>query len=551
MPSATHADVVLLGGLVFTLDRASPRAEAVALRGDRIAFVGSADEARELIAADTRVVELDGGMVLPGFQDAHVHPLHGGLARLRCDLHDLRGADAYLEAVRAYAAAHPEAPWILGGGWAMDTFPRGTPDRSLLDGVVPDRPVFLPNRDGHGAWVNSRALEMAGLSRHTPDPPDGRIERNGADEPQGTLHEGAMDLVERVIPATSRSELVEALRVAQTYLHSLGITAWQDAIVEPDDLEAYLDLVDRNELTARVVGALWWDRARGEEQIPELVARRERVAIADGRFLADSVKVMQDGVIENFTAAVLEPYLDDAGSPTANVGLSFVEAESLKRAVIQLDREGFQVHVHAIGERAVREALDAFEAARSANGSRDARHHIAHIQVIHPDDVARFADLGVVANAQPYWACLDGQMRDLTIPFLGPERTSWQYPFASLRRAGARLAFGSDWPVSTPDPLKEIQVAITRVSDDEPEEPAFLPDERLDLATALEAFTKGSAFVNRLDGDTGTIEVGKAADLVVLDRNLFEGDPSQVGQARVLITLIEGRPVYAASAWNW
>jgi predicted amidohydrolase YtcJ len=551
MPSATYADVVLLGGLVFTLDQATPRAEAVALRADRIAFVGSADEARELIAADTRVVELDGGMVLPGFQDAHVHPLHGGLARLRCDLHDLRGADAYVEAVRAYAAAHPKVPWILGGGWAMDAFPRGTPDRSLLDGVVPDRPVFLPNRDGHGAWVNSLALAMAGISRDTPDPPDGRIERKGGDEPQGTLHEGAMDLVERVVPATSHSELVEALRVAQAYLHSLGITAWQDAIVEPDDLEAYLELVDRDELTARVVGALWWDRARGEEQIPELVASRERAARAEGRFLADSVKVMQDGVIENFTAAVLQPYLDDAGSPTANVGLSFVEAESLKRAVTQLDREGFQVHVHAIGERAVREALDAFESARSANGSRDARHHIAHIQVIHPDDVARFADLGVVANAQPYWACLDGQMRDLTIPFLGPERTSWQYPLASLRRAGARLAFGSDWPVSTPDPLKEIQVAITRVSNDEPEEPAFLPDERLDLATALEAFTKGSAFVNRLDGDTGTIEVGKAADLVVLDHNLFEADPSQVGQARVLITLIEGRPVYAASGWNW
>jgi hypothetical protein len=391
---------------------------------------------------------------------------------------------------------------------------------------------------------------MAGITTDTPDPKDGRIERDSDGEPQGTLHEGAMDLVKRVVPATTQGELMEALRIAQAYLHSLGITAWQDAIVEPADLDAYLAVVDSGALTARVVGALWWDRARGVDQVRDLVAMRQRAADTGSRFRAGTVKIMQDGVIENFTAAVLRPYLDAAGDPTENAGLSFVDPAVLKEGITELDREGFQVHVHAIGERAVREALDAFEAA-SVNGRRDARHHIAHIQVVHPDDVPRFAQLRVVANGQPYWACLDGQMRDLTIPFLGPERASWQYPFASLIRSGATLAFGSDWPVSTPDPLKEIQVAVTRAPDEDAEAATFLPDQRLSLGAALEAFTQGSAFVNHLDSDTGTIDVGKAGDIVVLDRNLFGVEPSDIGQARVLLTLIEGDPVYAAEGWNW
>jgi predicted amidohydrolase YtcJ len=550
MATHTAAEVVLLEGLVWTAGRDRPRPEAIALRGGRIDFIGPAPQVRAMIGPDTHVLELDGAVVLPGFQDAHVHPLHGGLARMRCDLLDLHGAEAYVEAVRAYAAGHPDVPWILGAGWAMDAFPRGTPHRSLLDRVVPDRPVLLPNRDGHGVWVNSRALEMAGITRDTPDPRDGRIERDPGGEPQGTLHEGAMELVKRVVPATTQDELMDALRIAQAYLHSLGITAWQDAIVEPPDLDAYLAIADSGALTARVVGALWWDRARGIEQVRDLVAMRQRAADAGGRFRAGTVKIMQDGVIENFTAAVLRPYLDAAGDPTANAGLSFVDPTVLKEGITELDKEGFQVHVHAIGERAVREALDAFEAA-SVNGSRDARHHIAHIQVVHPDDVPRFAQLAVVANGQPYWACLDGQMRDLTIPFLGPERASWQYPFASLIRSGAALAFGSDWPVSTPDPLKEIQVAVTRARDEDAEATTFLPDQRLSLGAALEAFTKGSAFVNHLDRDTGTIEVGKAGDIVVLDRNVFEVDPGEIGEVRTLLTLIEGDPVYAAEGWNW
>jgi predicted amidohydrolase YtcJ len=402
--------------------------------------------------------------------------------------------------------------------------------------------VFLVNRDGHGAWVSSRALELAGVDASTPDPPDGRIERDPDGSPTGALHEGAMDLVGRLVPPNTQTDIEAAILLAQRRLHSLGITAWQDAWVTAADLEAYAALAGRGELTARVVAALWWERDRGLEQVDELLERRERGRV--GRLRATSVKIMQDGVCENFTAAMLSPYAGRDGAPTANRGLSMVEPELLKAAVTRLDAEGFQVHVHAIGDRAVREALDAFEASIAANGRRDARHHIAHIQFVHPDDVARFRRLGVVANAQPYWACHEAQMDDLTIPFVG-EAGSWQYPFQDLRRAGAVLAMGSDWPVSTPDPLQEMEVAVNRISPETRELEPFLPDQRVDLPTALDAFTRGSAFVNHLDDLTGSIQVGKAADLAVIDRDLFAPDAGPVGDAEVVLTLVEGEAVFA------
>lgn len=537
------ADLVLTGARVYTANPGRRWAEAVAIRAGRIVAVGSGGEVEGWTRPGTRVLRLTGGMVIPGFQDAHIHPDGGGLVMARCSLHGLQGVDAYVDAVRRYAEEHHDTPWILGGGWSLAHFPGGTPHRSLLDAVVPDRPVYLPNRDGHGAWVNSRTLELAGITRDTPDPVDGRIEREEDGTPFGVLHEGAMYVVSELIPAPTQAELESALLAAQAHLHSLGITAWQDAHVTPATLAAYRALTDREELTARVVGALWWDRHRGEDQIDELLEQRSAGAI--GRFRPTSVKIMQDGIPENFTAALLDPYLDAHGKPTSNSGLSFVEPEALGRSVTRLDAEGFQVHIHAIGDRAVREALDAFETALDQNVRTDGRHHIAHIQMVHPDDVPRFGALSVAANAQPYWACLDQQMQDLCVPFLGPERTGWQYPFASILRSGGRLAMGSDWPVTTPDPLKEIEVAVTRRPHGKPDEVPFIPEERLSLEQALDAFTSGSAYVNHRDHETGSIEEGKLADLAVIDRNLFDVSPQEIGQAKIILTLVDGQPVFA------
>jgi len=548
MSTSHAADLVLVGGRVATMDPARSWVSAIAVRDGRIIAVGRDAAARPLIGPHSRVIELRGRTVTPGFGDAHVHPLHGGLARLRCELHGTRGLDRYLEIIATYAAGHPDQPWILGGGWSMDDFPGGVPGRAELDRLVPDRPVFLSSRDGHSAWVNSRALEVAGITAETSDPPDGRIDRDADGRPVGALQEGATDLVERLAPAATAEELLAALRLAQAELHSLGITTWQDAIVTPELEEpAYVTLAGRGELTARVVGALWWERSHGAEQIDEFVERRARTAV--GRYAPTSVKIMQDGVLENFTGAVLEPYLGEDGRPTANRGLSQVDPDALKGYVARLDALGFQPHFHAIGERAVREALDAMAAARAANGVSDTRPHIAHIQVIHPDDIDRFRKLGVVANAQPCWACHEGQMDNLTIPFLGPERSTWQYPFRSLIAAGAMLAMGSDWSVSTANPLLEMEVAVNRIADVARHgTPPFLPEERIDLVDALAAFTAGTAWVNHLETEVGSLEVGKAADLVVLDRDLFDRGAGAIGEAHVVGTFIDGAPVFEDAA---
>jgi predicted amidohydrolase YtcJ len=547
------ADLMFVNGDVYTVDSTRRWCQAVAVKAGRIVAVGTDAELSALRGDRTEVVDLRGRMLLPGFQDAHVHPVAGGLEMLLCDLHDLGTAEAYLRAIAAYASSHPDVSWILGGGWSMDAFPGGTPGKHALDQVVSDRPVFLPNRDGHSAWVNSYALKIAGVSRDTPDPADGRIERDDRGEPSGTLHEGAQNLVDEHAPEPSAEQQHEGLLKGQAYLHSLGITAWQDAIVDVagsmNNLDAYLRAAADGALTARVVGALWWNRHRGLEQIDDLLERRERGSV--GRFAATSVKIMQDGVCENFTAAVLEPYLDRDGQPTGNRGISFVDPAVLNEAVTHLDAAGFQVHFHSLAERAVREALDAIESARRANGTSDGRHHLAHIQVVHPDDLPRFRRLGAVANAQPLWAAHEAQMDELTIPFLGEPRWTWQYPFASLVRYGAMLAMGSDWSVSSPDPLEEIHVAVNRVMP--PSYPyrvegrdVFLPDERLDLPTSIAAFTIGSAYVNHLDADTGSIEVGKFADLAVLDRNVFDRPVDEIADAKVDLTYVEGQRVYAA-----
>jgi predicted amidohydrolase YtcJ len=538
------ADLVLRGGRVVTMDRARERASAIAVAGGRIVAVGEGVDVAARIGPRTRVVELRGRTVTPGFIDAHVHPVSSGVEMLRCDLTGLRGLDAYLERIAAYAGAHPDESWILGGGWSMADFPRGIPSRGDLDRVEPHRPVYLESRDGHSGWANSRALEVAAITARTVDPLDGRVERETDGEPSGTLQESARDLITGLLPAIPPEVAVTGLRLAQAELHALGITGWQDAHVRPsmEDV-AYPALAARGELTARVVGALAWDETRDDTQIEELIERRARTAAP--RYAPTSVKFFADGILENFSGTLLEPYLDGRGGLTGETGRSLIDPVAFGRSVAALDALGFQTHVHAIGDRAVREALDAVAVARRVNGPTDTRPHIAHIQLIHPDDVARFRKLGVAANAQADWAALEDQLERLTIPFLGADRVARMYPFGSLVRAGARLAMGSDWSVSTADPLAQMEVAVNRVSvEHRGEKPPFLPEQRIDLTEALTAFTLGSAWVNHLDDEVGSIEVGKAADLVVLDRDLFDRGAGEIGEARVVATFIDGATVH-------
>ncbi|MGW4098951.1 amidohydrolase [Mycobacterium sp. NPDC004974] len=544
MPAAP-ATIVFTGGPVLTMDAARSRVGAVAVTGNRITAVGNG--ARELIGPDTEVVDLAGRLLIPGFQDAHVHPVAAGVERMTCDLLDCDDAASTLAAIGAYAAAQPDRDWITGGGWSLDAFDGGIPTARMLDSVVADRPAYLPNRDHHGAWVNSLALRIAGITDDTPDPPGGRIERDADGVATGMLQEAAMDLVAAFVPRPTEDQLYRALLNAQSHLHSLGITAWQDAMLGkyaavPDAEKAYRRAVDERTLTVRVAAAQWWERDRGAEQIPEMVERRE--ALRHGRLSANTVKVMIDGIAENQTAALLEPYLDRCGCCTSNAGISFVDPKALQQYVVELDALGFQVHFHALGDRAVREALDAVEAARRANGFRDTRPHLAHLQVVDPDDIPRFRTLGATANMQPLWACYEPQMDELTIPFLGEQRARQQYPFGDLLRAGAVLAAGSDWPVSSADPMEGIHVAVNRLAPGTSERRVFLPEQRIDLTAAIAAYTAGSAYVNHLD-DTGVIRPGYLADLVVLDRDPFALPAEEIAQTRVARTYVDGELVYS------
>ncbi len=428
---------------VYTVGPARSWTHAVAVRGEHIVALG--EPVADLVGPKTRVIDAAGGLVVPGFQDSHVHVPFAGRNRNNLELNDVTGRAGYLDAIAAYAAARPEDEWIVGGGWAIEYFPGGSPRKEDLDAVVGNRPVFLFNRDVHGAWVSSAALARAGIDARTPDPPDGRFERDpSTGEPTGMLQEGAAYSFEAEhVPRPSQEQWQTAILTGQAHLHALGITGWQDAWVTPDTLAAYRGLATDGRLSARVVGALWWDRHRGLEQITDLQTQRELGAA--GSFAPTTVKIMVDGILENQTGALLEPYCDGCGGHTTNLGLTYVDAELLAAAVTALDALGFQVHMHAIGDRAVRIALDAVATARAANGARGNRHHLAHLQVVQPEDIPRFRRLGVTANCQAYWAQSEPQMDELTIPILGRDRADLQYPFGDLLRSGARLAMGSDW----------------------------------------------------------------------------------------------------------
>jgi len=539
-----EADLVLEGAAIYTVDRARTWAEAVAIRGDEILYVGGNKGAARYVGPRTRVVNLAGKMVLPGFQDAHLHPLWAGVEQLHCALYDVPTREAYARAVADCAARHPEEEWIQGAGWDMGFFPGGIPTRQELDAAVSDRPVFLVSKDGHSAWVNSVALEAAGITRETPDPARGRIDRDKDGEPIGSLQESAIELVGKLVPRITPEQARQGLKVAIQQLNSLGITSLQEASVPLGDsqgfhmLDAYREVDRSGALTMRVVVSLTWDPEKGDEQIQDFVrARRE---YTQGRVRAHTVKIFQDGVIESKTAAVLEPYRgteDDRG-------MALLEPKTLERIVVRLDKEGFQLHFHAIGDAAIRQVFDALEAARRVNGARDSRHHLAHIEMFHPDDVPRFRELGAVANFQPLWAIADNYMNELTLPLLPPEAHRWIYPIGSVLRSGAVVAFGSDWSVSSANPLEEMEVAVRRADWTKPDAAPFLPDERIDLRDAIAAFTINAAYVNFQDDRTGSIEPGKLADLVVLDQNLFAIDVNQISEVKVLLTLLGGKPVY-------
>ncbi|MEO7987251.1 MAG: amidohydrolase [Gemmatimonadales bacterium] len=537
---AEPADLVLLGGAVYTVDAARSWATSVAVRKGRIVYVGTEPPAAELIGPATEVVELAGRMVLPGFQDAHVHPVSSGTDLAEIQLDTFTTANAAVAAIGRYAESHAESKWIRGAGWQLPLFSEANPSKELLDRVVPDRPALLWAADGHSAWVNSRALTLAGITRDTRDPPNGRIERDRrTGEPSGTLRETAVDLVADSLPERTAGERSEGLARAQKLANSFGITTVFAADEGESELEAYARADSAGTLSFRVVAAL---ATGGDTGISTLLTRlrewRARFTSAHVRPIA--VKLFADGVIESGTAALLQPYLDrhgDAGSPNYT-------QSTLDRLVTDLDRDDFQVHVHAIGDRAIRMTLDAFERARSRNGVHDSRHSIAHLELIDPADIPRFRSLGVIANFEALWANGDDYLTRLTEPALGPGRSRWLYPIASVVQTGAIVTGGSDWSVSSLNPLDAIEMGVTHLDPARPGMAPWHPIERVDLPTMVALYTINAAYAHRQERETGSIEVGKLADLQILDRNLFAVPADSIHLVHVMRTLLAGKTVY-------
>ncbi len=521
---------------------------SVLARDGQVAAIGPDDEVRR-DAGGVEEVDLAGGLLVPGFTDAHMHPMVGGLERLRCELTDLSSAGDYLDRIRKHAQEQPAAEWFRGGGWSTDAFPPTGPTAELLDRVVPDRPAFIPSADHHDAWVNSKALEVAGITAETPDPPDGWFERDERGRPTGTIREAAMAMVGDHL-TTSREEYFQAMLEAQTYLHSWGITGWHDALIGgyagiDDPTQAYLDCLSAGKLTGQVRCSQWWDRHRGVEQVEELVENRRR--LREAGLDAGSVKVMVDGIAETFTAAVTEAWVGDVHCACGDHGLAFMNHQQLYDAVAALDAAGFQAHFHAIGDRAVHDALDAVEHARLANGLNDARHQIAHMQLVRPEDRPRFRRLAVAANLEGPWVRRETPAVQVALAHLDEERAGWHYPFADIAATGAHLAGGSDWPVNPPEPITAIHALVNRrgyVEEGEAPE-ALVPDQGLTLTQALSAYTAGGAFVNHRS-DAGTIQIGARADLAVLDRDAFAGPVEEIGAAEVRHTYVADQVVYSA-----
>ena len=525
------ADLLLHGGRIYTQDPATPWVEAMVVSHGRIEAMGD-DEAIQSRYQARETADLQGRFVMPGFVDAHVHPLHGGFQLLQCDLSAATSVEALLDVIRGCHEADPGGGWLIGGGWDLSLFAEANPSRTLLDAIAPERPLFLQGADGHSSWVNTRALAEAGIAAETPDPPNGVIERDATGAPSGTLRESAQSLVQAVLPAATDADRDAALARGLEVLAEHGITTVIDAAVGSHEWAAYQRFAAAGRLTVRVNASLAADGPMAPAGVDPM-----DVAGHDPWLRRGAVKIFVDGVLEGQTAALLEPYA------SGRSGALHVPAADLARQVTALDAAGAQVHMHAIGDAAVRAALDAVAAAVAANGPRDRRHHIAHLQLVHPADIPRFAELGVAANFQSLWAFPDRYITDVNLPAVGQERVDRMYPIGSLHRASARLVGGSDWPVSSIDPLDAIEVAVTR-QDPIGAVPGVLnASERIDLATAIAMYTQNAAWLTGREDEIGSFAPGKLADLIVLDRNPFEIPASELSEVRVTATWVGGRKV--------
>ena len=542
---AQTADLLLTHGHIYTSNPAQPWVEAAAIQGDKILAVGSESEAAKFRGAKTQVIDLGGRMAMPGIIDSHIHFLDGSLSLDLLNLDDAYTVDEIQGRMRAYAAAHPDRPWLLGRGWLYAAFkPSGLPSRQLLDEIVPDRPVVLECYDGHSIWVNSRALALAGITKNTPDMKQGNVVTGtlvrdpASGEPTGVLKEEAAGLVRRVIPEPSRMAKLNALCAGLKAASRHGVTSAVNASGSVAEMELYEDLERRGELSVRMYTALMMEPKLQEKTLEAYEAARRR--FHDAWVRAGLIKAFMDGVVESHTAAMLAPYADD---PKLRGSLNYTP-EQFRVNVLELDRRHFQVMTHAIGDRAVRTALDAYQAAQEADGPRDRRFHIEHIEVVSPTDIPRFGRLQVIAGMQPYHCYPEPNLFNIWARNAGPERLPYAFAWHDLAAAGAKLAFGSDWPVVSLDPFIGLQNAVTRQDVSGQPPGGWVGAQKVTLEQALAAYTRDAAYAEFEDHRKGSLESGKLADAIVLSQDLFRISPLDIAKTRVLMTIVGGKIVY-------
>ncbi|CAN5291115.1 amidohydrolase [soil metagenome] len=536
-------DLIVLNGNMVTMDPLIPRAEALAVSGGRIRRLGSTPEIAALKGGKTEVIDAGGRLVLPGFQDSHLHLQDSGLEfAFNIKLDRVDGIESLQRTVRDFAASHPDYPWIIGGGWNFGMFTEETLNRHVLDEAVPDRPVFLRDSSYHSAVLNTKACEAAGLTAATPNPPNGIFVRDRAGVPTGMAYEEAMQVVRQAMPANSDAKYADGVRWAQKHCNRHGITGVLDARVDARHMRVYRMLEEAGELTLRICAtALVEPEDTVEGALERLTALRRDYA--SGMLRVHSAKFFVDGIVENRTAAMLADYSDARGG---NAPLMFGE-NHLRELFIAFDAARFQIHVHAIGDKGVRAALDAMEAARDINGAWPSLHHIAHVQFIDPADIPRFGELGVVANLQPLWASNDRSVTEIAAGMVGPERAKYIYANRSLIEAGAPYTLSSDWGVSTLNPFPIMGTAILRQAKHMGwDTPAYNAQESIDIFQAVRGYTVNAAAALWRDRDTGSLSAGKFADLIILDRDIFSVPPQELFDTKVLTTMLGGRVVYSA-----
>ena len=543
------ADLLISNARVYTVERSQPWAEAVAIRDGKIVAVGSSDDLAKYRGARTRVVDAGQRLIMPGFFDSHIHFLEGSLSLGQLRLDETKNLADIQKAVKAFAEAHAQAAWILGRGWSYSEFGRETlPNKKDLDAVVADRPVLLEGFDGHTYWANSKALALAGVRAETPNPPNGEIVRDPrTGEPTGALKEAAGDLLLKVAPQPSAEERLAALRQGMRLAHEAGLThiinCGNDTPGASDD--QFFDLYDRlrrqGELTLRVTMSDYQppDGLRAED-LKKIEADKRNHPPSDDWLAGGAVKMFLDGVIESHTAALLAPYADDP----AKTGSLRWTPDHYKKAVAELDKQGIQVFTHAIGDRAVRLALDAYEEAATRNRTSDARHRIEHIETISAQDIPRFGKLNVIASFQPLHAYPDDDTMNVWLKNAGHEREPRAWAWQSIWQSGGHEAFGSDWPVVTLNPWDGVQNAILRQTREGKPAGGWIPDQRLSLEQAIEGYTLGAAYSVHREHEEGSIKPGKLADLVILNQNLFAIDPRKIAETQVLMTIVGGKIVY-------